>query len=345
MTIMSRHLQAGAVAVILAAAVPFIAPVTAFAQGVSPGEVRSINDQMAQVQRELNVLQRHVYQGRDNIELAQAPGGMADMQVRIEDLESRLRDMNGRMEELNHRLTVLNDRLDKFSADMEFRLNGASPGGGAPAPGDSGAATGGAPPSTSLASPGLPPAQTPPAQSPPPSAGDPSRAPSQSGVLGTLRPGDVPPASTPPATMQASPGPGPAPGKALPDGTPEEQYKYAFALLTKSDYPGAERALQAFVQANPKHQLAGNAQYWLGETYYVRNDFNNAVRAFATGIQNYRTSPKAPDSVLKLGLSLSALGKNKEACTSYAMLKNEYPKAPQEIMRRAESEQKRLRCG
>ncbi len=153
----------------------------------------------------------------------------------------------------------------------------------------------------------------------------------------------MPPASTPPATTQAAPGP--AAGKALPDGTPEEQYKYAFALLTKSDYPGAERALQAFVQAHPKHQLAGNAQYWLGETYYVRNDFNNAVRAFATGIQSYRTSSKAPDSVLKLGLSLSALGKNKEACTSYVMLKNEYPKAPQEIMRRAESEQKRLRCG
>lgn len=335
MTIMSRHLQAGTVAVILAAAVLFLTPVAAFAQGVSPSEVRSINDQVAQVQRELNVLQRHVYQGDRNIELAQAPGGMADMQVRIEDLESRLRDMNGRMEELNHRITVLNDRLDKFSADVEFRLNSAP--GGAPAPG-SAAATGVAPPQTSFASPGLPPAQ-----SPPPGAADPSRAPSQSGVLGTLRPGDVPPASTPPASMQASPGP--AAGKALPDGTPEEQYKYAFALLTKSDYPGAERALQAFVQANPKHQLAGNAQYWLGETYYVRNDFNNAVRAFATGIQNYRTSPKAPDSVLKLGLSLSALGKNKEACTSYTMLKNEYPKAPQEILRRAESEQKRLRCG
>jgi tol-pal system protein YbgF len=335
MTILSRHLQAGAIGVILAAAVPFTA-VTAFAQGVSPSEVRSINDQVAQVQRELNVLQRHVYQGGD-IELAQAPGGMADMQVRIEDLESRMRDMNGRMEELNHRITVLNDRLDKFSADMEFRLNGASPGTPAPAPGDSGAAPGNPPSSTSLASPGLP-AQP----APPPSAADPNRPPSQSGVLGTLRPGDVPPASTPtPAAPQTTP----AAGKALPDGTPEDQYKYAFALLTKSDYPGAERALQAFVQAHPKHQLAGNAQYWLGETYYVRNDFNNAVRAFATGIQNYRTSPKAPDSVLKLGLSLSALGKTKEACTSYTMLKNEYPKAPQEIMRRAESEQKRLRCG
>jgi tol-pal system protein YbgF len=247
--------------------------------------------------------------------------------------------MNGRMEELNHRITVLNDRLDKFSADMEFRLNGASPG-AAPAttgPGATGAATSTAP-ATSFSSPGLP-AQP----APPPSAADPNRPPSQSGVLGTLRPGDVPPpASTP---MPAAPQTTPAAGKALPDGTPEEQYKYAFALLTKSDYPGAERALQAFVQAHPKHQLAGNAQYWLGETYYVRNDFNNAVRAFATGIQNYRTSPKAPDSVLKLGLSLGALGKTKEACTSYTMLKNEYPKAPQEIMRRAESEQKRLRCG
>ena len=310
-----------------------IAPVSA--QSQSPAELRVLNDQVSQVQRELNVLQRHVYQGRD-IELAQAPGNFADFQVRMEELEGRMRDMNGRIEELNYRINILNDRLDKFSSDMDFRLSGAQPGGvpsNAAAPSAPGAAN--------------PPPPLAPQLTPPPGAGDPNRPPSQSGILGTIpatpgQPGAAPQPLTPPAPEAASALP---PDQALPEGTPQERYNYAFALLTKSDYAGAERALQAFVTAHPTHALAGNAQYWLGESYYVRSDFNNAARAFATGLQKYPKSDKSPDNLLKLGLSLGALKKNKEACGAYDMLKKDYPKASQEIARRADAERKRLRCG
>lgn len=339
MTIISEHWRTSAFAAAsLILAVPMALP--AFAQAVGPSEMRAVNEQMQQMQRELDVLQRHVYQGRgDTIELAQAGGpGLADLQLRLDELEARMRDMTGRMEELNHRVTVLNDRLDKFSSDLEFRLNNAAPPpGGSTAPAGQSAAT---PQGTSPGTSGGGLAGAAPGLTPPAGAGDSGRAPSQSGVLGTLSPSEAQSASTPPATSGAAP----APGKPLPDGSPEEQYKYAFSLLTKSDYAGAERALQAFVAAHPNHPLAGNAQYWLGETYYVRNDFNNAARAFAIGFQKYPKSPKGPDNLLKLGLSLSALNKNKEACQSYSMLKSEFPKAPQEVLRRAEAEQKRLKC-
>ena len=324
------------VAVVLTAPIGFaISAVPASAQSLSattqsPAELRVLNDQVSQVQRELNVLQRHVYQGRD-VEVAQAPANLADFQIRIEELEGRMRDMNGRIEELNFQINTLNSRLDKLSSDLDFRLSGTPPGGGnAPstaAQGNFGAAN--------------PPPLVPPLTLPP-GSGDPNRAPSQSGVLGTLpvnpgQAGAVPQVAPPSA-------PALAPGQALPDGTPKEQYDYAFALLTKSDYAGAELALQAFVTAHPTNALASNAQYWLGESYYVRNDFNNAARAFAVGLQKYPKSVKGPDSALKLGLSLSALNKNKEACGSYDLLKKDYPKAPQEITRRAEAERKRLRC-
>ena len=293
----------------------------------SAGELRVLNDQVSQVQRELNVLQRHVYQGRD-IELAQAPANLADFQIRIEDMEGRMREMNGRMEELHFQINSLSSRLDKFSSDLEFRLNGAQPG-GASAQTQMGAVN---PPPPSAGQSFVPPA----------GAGDPNRAPSQSGILGTLpinpgQPGQAPQAAMPQAASLP-------PDQPLHDGSPKGRYDYAFALLTKSDYVGAERALQDFLNDYPTNALAGNAQYWLGESYYVRNDYNNAVRAFALGIQKYPKSVKGPDSVLKLGLSLSALNKNKEACSSYDLLKKEYPKAPQEITRRAEAERKRLRC-
>lgn len=331
---MSRFFHTVRRALLVAAPVAFaaMAIVPANAQAPAPAELRALNDQVSQVQRELDVLQRHVYQGRD-MELAQAPGGFADFQVRIEELEGRLRDMNGRIEELNYRINVLNDRLDKFSSDMEFRLSGTQPGGAAanaPLPNSSGTAN--------------PPAA--PQLTPPPGAGDPNRPPSKSGVLGTLpvnpgQPGSAPQPLTPSAPNSAAALP---PDQPLPEGTPQEQYNYAFALLTKSDYVNAERALKAFISAHPTHALAGNAQYWLGESYYVREDYNNAVLAFGTGLQKYPKSDKSPDNMLKLGLSLAAIKKVKEACGAYDMLKRDYPKASQEIMRRADAEKKRLRC-
>lgn len=345
---MSRFSRAIRLAVVLAApvvmAIHVVAPASAQTlssqQSQSPDELRALNDQVGQVQRELNVLQRHVYQGRD-IELAQAPSNLADFQIRVEELESRMRDMNGRIEELNYRINILNDRFDKFSTDLEFRLNSAQPGGG-------NAPSNAAPSSMGAANP-PPLAPSAPVLTPPPGAGDPNRAPSQSGILGTLpvNPGQSGPGQSGPGqsgSPPAAPPPAAASDQPLPDGSPKERYDYAFALLTKSDYAGAERALQAFVAAYPTHQLAGNAQYWLGESYYVRSDFNNAARAFAMGLQKYPKSDKGPDNLLKLGLSLSALNKNKEACHSYDLLKKDFPKAPQEIARRAEAEKKRLRC-
>jgi tol-pal system protein YbgF len=180
---------------------------------------------------------------------------------------------------------------------------------------------------------------------PPAGAGDPSQRPTTSGNLGTLSQRD--------SANGAGPSPQPAQqpaqqsaaltGAALPEGTPDDQYKYAFGLLSRADYAGAERALSAFVEQHPTHSLAGNAQYWLGETYYVRNDFNSAARAFAIGYQKYPKSPKAPDNLLKLGLSLGNLNKTKEACQSYSLLKKDFPKAIEQV-RRADAEQKRLRC-
>ena len=92
----------------------------------------------------------------------------------------------------------------------------------------------------------------------------------------------------------------------------EQLYHEAFKLLQDGDYAGAERGFKTFVQRNPQHVLAGNAQYWLGETYYARRDYQNAMVAFAEGYKVYKASPKGPDNLLKLGVTLAALDKKPE---------------------------------
>ncbi len=142
----------------------------------------------------------------------------------------------------------------------------------------------------------------------------------------------------PPETRTASTG---APGA---DATPQEQYNYAFNLLRQSRYDEAAQALKAFVQRNPKDPLAGNAQYWLGESYYVRKDYTNAAATFAEGYEKYPKNVKAPDNLLKLGMALSNLGQKDNACRAFGRLDRDYPQAPGEIKDRAGAEKKRLGC-
>ena len=102
--------------------------------------------------------------------------------------------------------------------------------------------------------------------------------------------------------------------------------------------------MRAFVERNPKDPLAGNAQYWLGETYYVRKDYANAASAFAQGYEKYPKSPKAADDLLKLGMSLAALNQKADACKAYGRLQHDFPAAPQGIKERLGSEKQRAGC-
>lgn len=131
---------------------------------------------------------------------------------------------------------------------------------------------------------------------------------------------------------------------ALPAGSENDQYNYAFSLLRNADYPAAEQAFKAFLDQHPKGSLAGNAQYWLGETYYVRGDYEQAAVAFMGGYQSHPDSSKGPDNLLKLGLAMANLGKSKEACAAFGRLESQYPKAADAIKRRAKEGMSKLGC-
>src|SRR5262249_39600844 len=131
---------------------------------------------------------------------------------------------------------------------------------------------------------------------------------------------------------------------ALPGANADEQYQYAFDLMRQTKYAEAEQALSSFVDQYPDHPPAGNADYWLGETYYVRKDYNNAALTFAQTFQKYPQSGKAPDSLLKLGMSLAALGETADACKALHELRVRYPKAPDATKQRAAKEWAKNGC-
>lgn len=237
-------------------------------------------------------------------------------QVRIGEMERLVTQMNGSLEEARYENRQLKERLDRLERELDFRLNAL----------EGGSTQGSLAPPTRAA----PPPTAPQPVSPPPT-----------NVLtapGTAT-GSLGGATSPPPAAVAPRG-----DVTLPPGSEESQYNYAFSLLHNRDYSGAEQALRAFLAAHPRGKLAGNAQYWLGETYYARGDYEQAAVTFMNGYRDFPTSTKGPDNLLKLGLSLSRTGKKAEACSAFSRISSQYPSATDATRRRAQAEASNLGC-
>ena len=137
-------------------------------------------------------------------------------------------------------------------------------------------------------------------------------------------------------------------GNASPKPTSKEEaqkaYDLAYQVMKKGDYKAAEEAFTAFIRDYPKSTLVGNANYWLGETYYARGLYEQAVGVFADGFTKYKNNSKAADNLLKLGLTMNKLNKKAEACTAFKSLPTEFPKADAKLKDRAKAEAKKLTC-
>ena len=130
----------------------------------------------------------------------------------------------------------------------------------------------------------------------------------------------------------------------LPNKPPKEQYDFAVSFMKVGDYETAELALREFIDKNKTDKLAGNAQYWYGETFRIRQLYSDAATAYLDGYQNYPKSTKAPENLLKLGSTMVELGEKDQGCKMIKGLKKQYPKASQSVLQKAQYEQKRFKC-
>lgn len=286
-------------------------------------DVSALVDRLGRLERTVTDLQRSVYAGQtppvgavSGPVDAGAQAALPNLLTKVQQLEAQIRTLTGRVEELTYRLERVTTQVDKVQADTDLRLQALEGGGAAGQPA-------GTPPA----------AASTPASAVDQTLGTPPRPLGQLSQTEALQAGSQPqPAGQ--AGQQA----------ALTGGSVQRQYEDAFNLLVKHDYDRAQDAFAAFVKAHPDDALAGNAQYWLGETYYVRQRYQDAAIAFLEGYQKYPKSPKAADNLLKLGMALGQVGRKDEACTSFARLQKEFPDAPTNIKRRLVQETERLKC-
>lgn len=294
-------------------------------------EVDDLRVELQQLKQQVTYLENQMPKGG-----AAAGGGTvaAQNEVRFQQYDQQMSQLTGQIEQLQLKIDDLADKFDRAQKDIEFRLSELEKNGG----GGAMASTAPAVPATdtAAATTGIDaPAQTDPAAPP---------QPTQPGVMGTLSNDQMQNLPQAPAGAAEQAAAGAASAVVLPGDTPQQQYEYATGLLQRGAYPEAEIALKSFVGEHPKDPLAGNAQYWLGETYYVRSDFKNAAVAFAEGYQKYPKSSKAADNLLKLGMSLGQTGRNPDACTAFRQLDKQFPDASQAIKDRAARAKQRYKC-
>jgi len=111
----------------------------------------------------------------------------------------------------------------------------------------------------------------------------------------------------------------------MPGGSDRDNYQAAFELLKQQRYEPAANAFKQFLVSYPDSELADNAQYWLAESYYVTQKFDEALAAFELVITNYARSRKVPDALLKIGYCNYELKRFPVAREALARVQAEYP--------------------
>ena len=121
-------------------------------------------------------------------------------------------------------------------------------------------------------------------------------------------------------------------------------YKKGLEALKAGDTGSAEQNFVLILENYPSDKLAGNAQYWLGEVYYKEQNYTKAAVAFGKGYEKYKDGNKGADSLYKLGMSMSQLGKKAEACAALKALPTEFAKADADLKNKAKAQASKLGC-
>ena len=287
--------------------------------------LQAIADQINVITKDLKTLEKAVYQKSDVVNLKSSSSMNSDglnedimtkHLLKLNEIENQFRELTNKFEEVNFKLDKLSTRVTKIQSDTQLRFSDLESGEinistkkktslpGSAKPQDFGAA---------------PAYQT-------------SNLPKKQSINSVEGAQTV-------IAEEAEPR-----ESLLPDKPAKEQYEFAVSFMKIGDYETAEFALKEFIDKNKDHDLAGSAQYWYGETFRIRQLYSDAATAYLDGYQNYPKSNKAPDNLLKLGITMVQLGEKDQGCKMISGIKKEYPKANKSVLQKAQYEQKKFKC-
>ncbi|PKA41617.1 tol-pal system protein YbgF [Rhizobium sullae] len=284
-------------------------------------------------------------------------------EMRVQQLEEQLRQLNGRIEEMSFQILQMQESLRKTQEDNEFRFQDLEKSGGAAGakggtkkseadmqPPASGQANARSQRQDDVATIIETPqgAETAPSNDVPANSGF-GQPPQQLGSIQFDQNGNpVGGSVNENAEVGSAPLPdlnaGTSPQQTASLGSETDQYKAAYGHVLSGDYAIAEEQFTQYIAQHPGSARAADANFWLGEALYSQGKFNEAAKTFLNAHKKYGSSEKAPEMLLKLGMSLAALDNNDTACATLKEVTKRYPKASRAVISKVASEQKRLSC-
>ena len=287
--------------------------------------LKAISDQIQVITKDIKTLEKAVYQKADitnstKLNINESDGLNEDVMtkhlLKLNEIENQFRQLTNKFEEVNFKLDKLSTRVTKIQSDAQLRFSDLENGISTTSKKTNSALPGSTKPQDFGASPGY----------------ETSNLPKEQSINSV-------------ETAQTVITEEPEKRKSLlPNKPTQEQYEFAVSFMKIGDYETAEFALREFIDKNKDHDLAGNAQYWYGETFRIRQLYSDAATAYLDGYQNYPKSDKAPDNLLKLGITMVQLGEKDQGCKMISGLKKEYPKASKSVLQKAQYEQKKFKC-
>jgi len=271
---------------------------------------------------------------------AQTP---AELALRIERLETQLRELTGLIQQLTFRVEDLEQLVEILRADNEalyqlLAAAGVDPG--------------------QLAAAAAPVETTPPAGGNAPVAANPATplpgAPLD--LTEALRPDgnlnlNPAPAGTPVAEAPVAPVTPPAATPTPPaainiaaTGDAQADYNRAYQLLLNGDYALSEQAFAVFLANYPANPLAVDARFWTAESLFSRGMYSEAANQFYAVFVANQSHAKAPDMLLKLGLSFVQLGQLESACDTFGLIPIRFPNASNALLDRVSTERTNAGC-
>jgi len=287
--------------------------------------LQSISDQIQVITKDLKTLEKAVYQKSDVTSSSvltsiKSDGLNEDIMtkhlLKLNEIENQFRELTNKFEEVNFKLDKLSTRVTKIQSDTQLRFSDLENGKVSSPKEKKVSLPGSSKPQDFGAAPAYETTNLPKEQS--------INSVESSQTVITQEPQER--------------------ESLLPDKSPGEQYEFAVSFMKVGDYETAEFALKEFIDKNKDHDLAGSAQYWYGETFRIRQLYSDAATAYLDGYQNYPKSKKAPDNLLKLGITMVELGEKDQGCKMILELKKEYPKASKSVLQKAQYEQKKFKC-
>ena len=286
--------------------------------------LKAVADQIQVLTKDLKTLEKAVYQKSDiaqsSINTLKSDGLNEDILtkhlLKLNEIEDQFRELTNKFEEVNFKLDKLSSRVTKIQSDNQLRFSDLESGVTSVSKEKKVSLPGTSKPQDFGANPGY----------------QQSNLPKQQNINSVETAQTV--ITEEPEKKESL----------LPNKPPIEQYEFAVSFMKIGDYETAEFALKEFIDKNKDHDLAGSAQYWYGETFRIRQLYSDAATAYLDGYQNYPKSKKAPDNLLKLGITMVQLGEKDQGCKMISGLKKEYPKASKSVLQKAQYEQKKFKC-